>query len=310
MLDRNKPIITEQIISLKCGRNLAYSEYGLQEGQPIIFFSGAGFGRHYIPTPFPHTLVAKHAVRFITVDRPGYGQSSPHSGRTYTDWVGDVVELMEDHLSLREARFLAHSAGTPHLAAVCALAPDRVIAASFVCPVSPITGKAPVDRPPENFSRGCGRFCLLHCSGVLDRIFGSVFQKWQDNPTKYVNDSMTQVLCQKDVAFMKEHADFQVQHAADFGDAVCAPNGVEAMLEDMFHINQKPWEFRYSDVKTSNNNNNPIQVWWGGADDTAPHGKWICKQLGVEGECIIDAGHGLIHTEFDRIVDALLMVGS
>lgn len=169
---KRKDPIVDDVVTLKCGRKLAYCEHGLKEGEPIIFFSGAGFGRTYIPTPFPD-LIEKKAVRFITVDRPGYGSSDPHIGRTYIDWVGDVKELM-DHIGLERARFLAHSAGTPHLAAVCKIAPERVIAATFACPVAPIVGNPPIDRPPENFTRGCARFCLLNCGGFLDSVFGSV----------------------------------------------------------------------------------------------------------------------------------------
>ena len=120
-----------------------------------------------------------------------------------------------------------------------------------------------------------------------------------------------QIVAEKDVAFMKDHPEFfQVQYAADFGDAVKPPNGVSPMLEDMFHLNKVPWGFGYSDLTRDNKNNNPnkFQVWYGGADDTAPHGKWVCEQLGIEGRCIDDAGHGLIHSEFGPILEDLLQV--
>lgn len=307
-MQRRKEPIAEEAITLKCGRKLAYCEHGVKDGEPIVFFCGAGFGRRNVPTPFPG-LLEEHSVRFIAVDRPGYGRSDPHPGRTYRDWAGDVQELM-DHLELDRARFLAHSAGTPHLAAVCAFAPKRVTAASFVCPVAPITGTPPTDRPHENFTRGCARFCLLNMGGLLDKLFGTVFGKWQADPTSFVKDSKSQIVAKKDVAFMEEHAEFfQVQFADDFGQAVREPHGVSAMLQDMFHLNRVPWEFGYSDLGAVRSRV-PVQVWWGGADDTAPHGKWICDQLGIEGECVEEAGHGLIHTEFGPILKALLRVGS
>jgi len=305
---KNEPI-AEEVITLRCGRNLAYCEYGSKDGEPILFFSGAGFGRRYVPTPFPNHL-EELSVRFITVDRPGYGASDPQPGRTYRDWVGDVEQLL-DYLGLSMVRFLAHSAGTPHLAAVCAFAPRRVVAAALVCPVAPIVGDPPVDRPHENWTRGFARFCLLHLGGVLDRLFGAVFRKWQADPTTYVRDTMKQIVAEKDVAYMKEHPEFfQVQYAAAFGDAVHAPNGVPAMLEDMFHLNSAPWGFAYSELGKSKTDTFPVQAWWGGADDTAPHGKWICEQIGVEGQCVEDAGHGLIHNEFEPIIKSLLQGGS
>ncbi len=140
------------------------------------------------------------------------------------------------------------------------------------------------------------------------RIQNHLFGKWQANPKSFVRDAMAQIVAKKDVQFMKDHPDFfDVQYAADFGDAVKAPNGVPAMLEDMFHLNKVSWDFGYSDLNVAKSRV-PVQVWMGTADDTAPHGKWICNQLGIEGRCIEDAGHGLIHSEFGPILEDLLQI--
>lgn len=294
------------VVALESGRRLAYSEHGKPDGVPVVFFSGAGFGRSYVPTPFPDLLEQK-GVLLVTVDRPGYGSSDPHPDRTYEDWVSDAGALL-DHLGLEKARFVAHSAGTPHLAAVCKASPERVVAASFVCPVAPITGSPPVDRPAEGILRGCGRFCLLYCGGILDGLFGSVFRKWQADPDAYVRDTMARIVAEKDASFMREHqAFFGETYAADFGDAVRAPNGADAMLQDMFHLNRLPWGFGYPDL--AGGRGPPVEVWWGDADDTAPHGEWICGQLGIKGRRVEGAGHGLLHSEFGPILDELLRAG-
>lgn len=297
---RKDPIVDDSIV-LSCGRKLAYCEHGIkgsEGGEPVIFLCGAGMGRRYIPTPFPD-LLETHNVRFITVDRPGYGNSSPHLDRTLQDWVQDIRELM-DHCKLSRARFMAHSAGTPHLAAIFALAPELVIAASLVCPVSPIVGPY---RPSETFGRGFLRLFLIHAGGLLDKLFGSVYRTWQDDPKSYVKD-MQKMLSTRDNAFQNKYPGWLwEQMPQDFGNAVHEPNGVPAMIQDMFHVHKVEWGFRYQDIHT---NNTKIEVWYGGADDTAPHGKWICQQLGVEGRLIDDAGHGLIHSDFEPILENLL----
>lgn len=138
----------------------------------------------------------------------------------------------------------------------------------------------------------------------------SKFGKWQENPDTFVRDTKSQIVAKKDLAFMEDHPKFfEVQFGADFGDAVKAPNGVSAMLEDMFHLNRVLWNFSYADLNFTKSRV-PVQVWWGSADDTAPHGKWICDQLRIEGRCIDGAGHGLIHSEFGPIVDDVLQMGS
>jgi len=167
-LSRKDPIVDDSIL-LSNGRKLAYCEHGVHDGEPVIFFCGAGMGRNYVPTPYLD-LLETHEFRLITIDRPGYGNSDPHPHRTLSDWVPDIKELM-DHCQLPKARFLAHSAGTPHLAAVCALAPERVVAASLVCPVAPIVGS---HRPTETFGRGILRLLLLYGGGLVDNLFGAV----------------------------------------------------------------------------------------------------------------------------------------
>ena len=88
MLTRNDPI-TDEVIRLKCGRKLGYCEHGARDGEPVVCFCGAGFGRRHVPTPFPG-LLAERAVRLVAVDRPGYGLSDPQPGRRLLDWPDDV----------------------------------------------------------------------------------------------------------------------------------------------------------------------------------------------------------------------------
>lgn len=118
---------------------------------------------------------------------------------------------------------------------------------------------------------------------------------------------MSMIAAGKDIAFMKEHSDFfEGEYAANFGQAVHEPHGVPAMLQDMFHLNSVPWGFSYAQFGRKSGLGLSLKVWYGSADDTAPHGKWICEQLGEEGTCVADAGHGLIHNEFEEILRALV----
>ena len=117
---------------------------------------------------------------------------------------------------------------------------------------------------------------------------------------------MSMIAAGKDIAFMKEHSNFfEGEYAENFGQAVHEPHGVPAMLQDMFHLNSVSWGFSYAQIGRQNPGLS-LQVWYGSADDTAPHGKWICEQLGVEGTKVEDAGHGLIHNEFEEILRALV----
>lgn len=347
-LERDPAMANSEVITLKCGRKLGYCQHGaIADGEPVVFFPGAGFGRTCVPTPDPG-LLAREGVRLISVDRPGYGLSDRDPGRTLRDWAGDVRELMErlgldggdgeqsdgidtglgdgknqKKAKTKRVRFLAHSAGTPHLAAVLAFEPALAKAgAAFVCPVSPIVGDPPDDRPAETaWSRVLGRFCLLRCGGLLDGIFGAAFGRWQADPATFATDLEKQIVAKKDAEFMEQNREFfRGRFVQDFGDAVRPPNGVDAMLDDMFRVNRKAWGFSYSDAAVAvgkagaaGNAGQPptVAVWWGSDDDTAPHGEWVCRQLGVSpGRCRVEGGgHGIIHSELGPILRDLLRLG-
>jgi pimeloyl-ACP methyl ester carboxylesterase len=81
------------------GRQLAYELYGDSIGRPVIFHHGLGDSR--LARHPDDKLTSEAGVRLITVDRPGYGGSSPHSGHALLDWV-IYVEQLADHLGFEQ----------------------------------------------------------------------------------------------------------------------------------------------------------------------------------------------------------------
>jgi pimeloyl-ACP methyl ester carboxylesterase len=67
-------------------------------------------------------------LRWVSYDRPGYGGSSPHDGRTVASAAADVAAIA-DALGIGRFAVLGHSGGGPHALACAALLPDRVTAA-------------------------------------------------------------------------------------------------------------------------------------------------------------------------------------
>jgi pimeloyl-ACP methyl ester carboxylesterase len=76
-------------------------------------------------------------VRFITMDRPGYGRSDPKPGRTILDWPDDYLELAEQ-LTLPPSPVVGWSSGGPYALALGIRAPDRVTAIGLAASVGPI----------------------------------------------------------------------------------------------------------------------------------------------------------------------------
>jgi len=118
-------------VRLRDGRVLAYEEYGISTGFPVLSFHG-GLSSRLDAAPAHEAAVAK-GIRLISPDRPGMGLSTYQHGRRLTDWPADVAQLT-DALGIERFAVMGWSAGGPY-AAVCAAKMDgRVTAAAFDAP--------------------------------------------------------------------------------------------------------------------------------------------------------------------------------
>ena len=90
---------TSAVLNLPGGRELGYAEYGAPKGKAIFYLHGLPGSR--IEAAALHDPAVESNIRIIAVDRPGYGWSSPHLGRTIPDHVQDI-QVLGRHLGLRE----------------------------------------------------------------------------------------------------------------------------------------------------------------------------------------------------------------
>jgi pimeloyl-ACP methyl ester carboxylesterase len=79
-------------LSLPDGRSLAYAEWGTSSGPPVLLFHGGPGSRLFCPD---YEATMSSGVRLITIDRPGFGGSDPHPGRTLLSWADDVAGLAD-----------------------------------------------------------------------------------------------------------------------------------------------------------------------------------------------------------------------
>lgn len=73
------------------GRKLGYAQYGSLKGRPILYLHGLPGSR--LEAAGYDELGLKLGARIIAADRPGYGWSSPHPGRTLLDYPKDLEHL-------------------------------------------------------------------------------------------------------------------------------------------------------------------------------------------------------------------------
>lgn len=74
----------------------------------------------------------------ITSERPGFGRSTRLPGRRFTEPADDIAAVL-DHLRIDRIRVMGISGGGPHVLAFAGRHPARVIAATIVVGLAPMT---------------------------------------------------------------------------------------------------------------------------------------------------------------------------
>lgn len=138
------------------GRALIYIDEGPRDGKPVIFFSGAGTSAQaFYLVEFAHSLRNELNLRFISLERNGFGQTEFVPGQIYEDYVADLQELLA-HLKIDRFAAVAISGGGPYMATAAEVMPERVTALHFAAAysyaeVSPLGSCASIAEDPEKF---------------------------------------------------------------------------------------------------------------------------------------------------------------
>lgn len=132
------------MLRLSDGRTLAFTQWGDGEGFPVFYFHGTPSSR--VEGAFAHSAAKRHGLKLIAVDRPGFGRSTFHLRRRFTDSPCDVLALA-DHLSINRFGVAGHSGAGPHLFACGVhIEPRRLAFIGSLGPWGPIASADIADR--------------------------------------------------------------------------------------------------------------------------------------------------------------------
>jgi pimeloyl-ACP methyl ester carboxylesterase len=126
------------IVRLQAGLSVTFVAAGPEDGFPVVYCHGA-IGSPRWRTPGLDVAIERLQVRYVVVNRPGFGGSDPEPRRTVADHADDGGELMT-MLGYRSFSVVGVSAGAPYaLACGWALA-DRLVGLAAVSPLGPPHG--------------------------------------------------------------------------------------------------------------------------------------------------------------------------
>ena len=122
--------MTDGVLTLRDGRSVGYADHGSPDHTAVIWCHG-GPGSRFEPQGLA-AAASEAGLRFVGIDRPGYGNSTPQPGRTIGGWVGDGLAVA-DRLGAERFLVVGVSTGGAYALALAAAAPRRVLGAVACC---------------------------------------------------------------------------------------------------------------------------------------------------------------------------------
>jgi pimeloyl-ACP methyl ester carboxylesterase len=258
----------EHRIRSRDGRTLAVAEWGDPNGVPLFALHGTPGSRvAFWQDP---TIYARHGLRRITVDRPGYGESTRLRGRIVADVVPDIVAIA-DGLGIGSFAMTGGSGGGPHALACAALLPDRVLRClADVCP-------APFDAEGLDWLAGQVKGNVEEFEAALrgeadirkiaEGEAAAMLARFDSGDSDFLGGSYE--MSDADRAQMARHADrIAIQLRAGLS------NGVDGWVDDDIAMT-RPWGFDVADIKV------PVLLSYGRRDALVPaaHGDWLAAHI-------------------------------
>ncbi len=84
----------------------------------------------------PQELLDEFDIAVVGIDRPSYGQSDPHPGRSFLTYADDVISLA-DALGVKRFFIAGVSGGGGYTQAIASRYPERIRGVALIASVGP-----------------------------------------------------------------------------------------------------------------------------------------------------------------------------
>jgi len=277
------------------GRTLRVHEGGDPHGVAIVVHHGTPSGGRLYP---PHVQdAAGRGIRLVGYDRPGYGGSTPHPGRSVADAASDV-EALVDALGIERFATYGASGGGPHALACGALLPERCVALATIASVGPYDADGLV------WLEGMGEGNQREIAAALEG--GETFEQFLVEEVASLDGVTADGLAQAMAPHLSAvdagvlTGDLAAFFISSFQDAM--RDGIAGWRDDDYAF-LHPWGFELGDIRV------PVLLRQGRQDLMVPltHGVWLAERVpGVEAELSEEHGHLTLHAAMPEVHTWLL----
>ena len=300
-IDFPEHLLTPQRLQLRGGRQLAWYEFGDPAGTPCLYTSGT-------PTSgtagiFYHAAMRAAGIRWISLDKPGYGASDYQPGRRLLDWADDVSALA-DHLQLARFAVAGESGGGPHALALCHALPQRVSVGIVLSGLGPFQDAS--IRAGMHQTNRLMFWLAAHTAPLLwipALAMRKTMRRTLDDPDHGWQD-LQKKLAGMPVSDRAVYEDPKLRRLLVFAGYNALRHGPRAGVAEMKMLTQ-PWGFSLAEIKV------PIHLWHGTADVNVPvaMGRYVASALpNCTSHIVEGAGHLMSLHHHAQIVAAIQSV--
>lgn len=270
----------DHVVLTQGGRKLHVREAGQADGVPVLVHHGSP-GAGHLFRPWIEDAQSR-GLRLLCYDRPGYGDSTAHPGRSVADVAEDVAAIAR-HLDLDRLCTWGESGGGPHVLACAALLPDLVVAAAVIASPTPFKADG------VDWFEGMGDDNLeefgaaLDGRGALEKYIEAHTPGILNADAKGLLEAFRSLLSPADAAVLtEEYAEFKLKQIQ-----AGIKGSRDGWIDDdlAFII---PWGFDLGKIKV------PVLLLHGQQDRFVPfsHGEWLANKIsGVETRLTEEDGH-------------------
>jgi pimeloyl-ACP methyl ester carboxylesterase len=281
------------VIGVSETRSVTVDCWGNPKGFPIFLLHGTPGSRS---GPVPRApLLYQQGILLICYDRPGYGGSTRHKGRTVEDAAHDVLTIA-DHLGLDEFSVVGRSGGGPHALACAAVLDEKRIRSAAV-----LVGLAPSDAEDLEWFKGMNDSNIDDYESASDDENGALAEDLARRAEEIRQDPksllrrLEEEMSGPDLRIVTDIA-IRRQLAGTYKEAL--KDGAYGWIDDVLAL-RRPWGFDIEKIKV------PVRLWHGAEDvfNPASHSRWLADHIP---DAQIEVQPGAAHFSAVEILPRLL----